>query len=114
LELEPNFFNHDVEFKRRELHHALEEVEQRYGKRCVKTGTRLLLEKQAAYLVADKPKCPFIPQREMEIKMDNIPGGVLDLVYEDEWKPLEGELPTALLPLPRTWGRSTSRTAKFR
>ena len=46
--------------------------------------------------------------------MDNIPGGVLDLVYEDEWKPLEGELPTALLPLPRTWGRSTSRTAKFR
>jgi DNA polymerase-4 len=114
LELEPNFFNHDVEYKRRELHHALEEVEQRYGKRCVKTGTRLLLEKQAAYLVADKPKCPFIPQREMEIKMDNIPGGVLDLVYEDEWKPLEGELPAAPLPLPRTWGRSTSRTAKFR
>jgi DNA polymerase-4 len=114
LELEPNFFNHDVEFKRRELHYALEEVEQRYGKRCVKTGTRLLLEKQAAYLVGDKPKCPFIPQREMEIKMDNIPEPMLDLIYEDEWKPLEGELPATPLPLPRTWGRSTSRSAKFR
>ncbi len=113
LELEPNFFNHDVEFKRRELHHALEEVEQRYGKRCVKTGTRLLLEKEAAYLVGDKPKCPFIPQREMEIKMDNIPEPMLDLVYEDEWQPLEGEAPIATLPLPRTWGRSTSRTQKF-
>ena len=114
LELEPNFFNHDVEYKRRELHHALEEVEQRYGKRCVKTGTRLLLEKQAAYLVGDKPKCPFIPQREMEIKMEKIPEPMLDLIYEDEWKPLEGELPAAPVPLPRTWGRSTSRTAKFR
>ena len=114
LELEPNFFNHDVEFKRRELHHALETVEARYGKRCVKTGTRLLLEKQAAYLVGDKPKCPFIPQREMEIKMDKIPEAMLDLIYEDEWKPLEGELPAAPLPLPRTWGRSTSRAGKFR
>ena len=113
LELEPNFFNHDMEYKRRELHHALEEVEQRYGKRCVKTGTRLLLEKEAAYLVGDKPKCPFIPQREMQIKMDNIPELMLDLIYEDEWKPLEGELPAAPLPLPRTWGRSTSRTQKF-
>ncbi len=113
LELEPNFFNHDVEFKRRELHHALEAVEARYGKRCVKTGTRLLLEKEAAYLVGDKPKCPFMPQREMEIKMDKIPEAMLDLVYEDEWKPLEGELPAAPLPLPRTWGRSTSRTSKF-
>ncbi len=114
LELEPNFFNHDVEYKRRELHHALEEVEARYGKRCVKTGTRLLLEKEAAYLVGDKPKCPFMPQREIGIKMDNIPEVVSDLTYEDEWKPLEIEVPTAPLPLPRTWGRSTTRTAKFR
>ena len=113
LGLEPNFFNHDVEFKRRELHYALEAVEQRYGQRCVKTGPRLLLEKQAAYLVGDKPKCPFIPQREMEIKMDKIPEPMLDLIYEDEWKPLEGQLPAAPLPLPRTWGRSTSRTQKF-
>jgi DNA polymerase IV len=113
LELEPDFFNHDEEFKRRELHHAMEEVEARYGKRCVKTGTRLLLEKEAAYLVGDKPKCPFIPQREMEIKMDDIPEPMLDLIYEDEWKPLEGEAPTTALPLPRTWGRSTGRTQKF-
>jgi DNA polymerase-4 len=114
LELEPDMFNNDVEFKRRELHHAMEEVEARYGKRNVKTGTRLLLEKQAAYLVGDKPKCPFIPQREMEIKMDNIPEPMLDLVYEDEWTPLEGESPAEPLPLPRTWGRSTSRSSKFR
>ena len=78
LELEPDMFNNDEEFKRRELHHAMEEVEARYGKRSVKTGTRLLLEKEAAYLVGDKAKCPFIPQREMEIKMDNIPEPTLD------------------------------------
>jgi DNA polymerase-4 len=114
LELEPNLFNHDVEYKRRELHYALEEVESRYGKRCVKTGTRLLLEKEAAYLVADKPKCPFMPQREIGIKINNIPEPTLDLIYEDEWKPLEGEFSAAPLPLPRTWGRSTSRSSKFR
>ena len=113
LELEPNLFNHDVEYKRRELHYALEQVEARYGKRCVKTGTRLLLEKEAEYLVGDKPKCPFMPQREIGIKMNNIPEVVSDLTYEDEWKPLEIEAPTAPLPLPRTWGRSTSRTQKF-
>ena len=113
LELEPDFFNHDEEFKRRELHHALEAVEARYGKRSVKTGTRLLLGKEAAYLVGDKPKCPFIPQREMEIKMDHIPEPMLDLIYEDEWKPLEGWAPVPPLPLPRTWGRSTGRTQKF-
>jgi len=114
LELEPDMFNNDEEFKRRELHHAMETVEARYGKRSVKTGTRLLLEKEAAYLVGDKPKCPFIPQREMEIKMDHIPEPMLDLTYEDEWTPLEGEAPAEPLPLPRTWGRSTSRAGKFR
>jgi len=113
LELEPDMFNNDVEYKRRELHHALEHIEARYGKRSVKTGTRMLLEQEAAYLVTNKAKCPFIPQREMEIKMDNIPEPMLDLVYEDEWQPLEKALPTAPLPLPRTWGRSTSRAGKF-
>jgi DNA polymerase-4 len=114
LELEPDMFNNDVEYKRRELHHALETIEARYGKRSVKTGTRMLLEQEAAYLVTNKAKCPFIPQREMEIKMDNIPEPMLDLVYEDEWQPLENTSPAAPLPLPRTWGRSTSRTSKFR
>jgi DNA polymerase IV len=113
LDLEPNLFNDDVEFKRRQLHYALEEVEALYGKRCVKTGTRLLLEEEAEYLVGDKPKCPFMPQREIGIKIGNIPEPMLDLVYEDEWKPLEKEAPAATLPLPRTWGRSTSRTQKF-
>jgi DNA polymerase-4 len=114
LELEPDMFNNDVEYRRRELHHALEQIEMRYGKRSVKTGTRLLLEQEAAHLVAEKAKCPFIPQREMEIKMDSIPEPMLDLVYEEEWQPLEKGLPAEPLPLPRTWGRSTSRTAKFR
>jgi len=113
LDLEPDMFNNDVEYKRRELHHALENIEARYGKRSVKTGTRMLLEQEAEYLVSEKAKCPFIPQREMEIKMDNIPEPMLDLVYEDEWQPLEKALPTAPLPLPRTWGRSTSRAQKF-
>lgn len=113
LELEPDMFNNDEEFKRRELHHALEKIEVRYGKRSVKTGTRLLLEQEAAYLVGDKAKCPFIPQREMEIKMENIPEPMLDLTYEDEWQPLEKTSSTPPLPLPRTWGRSTSRTQKF-
>jgi DNA polymerase-4 len=88
LNLEPDLFGYNQDFKRRELHHALESIEQRFGKGTVKSGTRLLLESEAAHLVGDKPKCPFIPQREMELKM-------------------------AELDLPRTWGRSTSRAVKF-
>jgi len=113
LELEPNLFQHDEEYKRRELHHALEEIEDRYGKGRVKTGTRLLLEQEATHLVTNKAKCPFIPQREMEIKMDRIPEPMLDLIYEDEWKPLEEKPADSSLGLPRTWGRSTSRSVKF-
>jgi DNA polymerase-4 len=88
LNLEPDLFGLNKDFKRRELHHALENIEQQFGKGTVKTGTRLLLETEAAHLVGDKPKCPFIPQREMELKMSE-------------------------LDLPRTWGRSTSRAVKF-
>lgn len=61
LDLQPKLFGGDGEFKRRELHHALEEIEARYGRRSVKTGTRLLLEQEAAHLVSNKAKCPFIP-----------------------------------------------------
>jgi DNA polymerase-4 len=113
LDLQPKLFGGDREFRRRELHHALEEIELQFGKRSVKTGTRFLLEQQAAHLVSDRAKCPFIPQREMEIKMDRVPQPMLDLIYEDESKPLEEMPPRAPLPLPRTWGRSTSRTQKF-
>ena len=68
---------------------------------------------EAKHLVRDKAKCPFIPQREMEVKMNRVPEEVNELVYEDDWKPLE-EAPTdTSLPLPRTWGRSTSRQQKF-
>jgi hypothetical protein len=111
--LQPKLFGGDNEYRRRQLHHALEEIELRYGRRRVKTGTRLLLERQAAHLVSNKAKCPFIPQREMEIKLDRIPEPMLDLIYEDESKPLEGEATTEPLPLPRSWGRSTGRHAKF-
>ncbi|MBI5685895.1 MAG: DNA polymerase IV [Verrucomicrobia bacterium] len=119
LDLQPDLFGEHPEFKRRELHHALEEIEARYGPRSVKSGTRLLAESQAAHLLGEKAKCPFVPQREMEIKVGQLPEALrentLDAVYEDEWRPLEpgdggasGEL-----PLPRTWGRSTSRATKF-
>ena len=116
LDLQPKLFGGDNEFARRELHRAMEEIEARYGKRSVKTGTRLLLETEAKHLVSDKAKCPFIPQREMEVKMDRVPQPMLDLIYEDESKPLDPD--TAVsgrepLPLPRTWGRSTGRAAKF-
>ena len=113
LDMEPDLFGFNRDFKQRELHRALEQIEMQFGKRTVKTGTRLLLEKQAAHLVGDKPKCPFIPQREMEIKMDRVPQPILDLVHEDEWQPLENEAPAGPLPLPRTWGRSTGRAQKF-
>jgi hypothetical protein len=45
--------------------------------------------------------------------MDRVPQPMLDLLYEDESKPLEEMLPTRPLSLPRTWGRSTSRAQKF-
>lgn len=113
LDLQPKLFGGDDEFKRRQLHHALEAIEARYGRRSVKTGTRLLLEEEAAHLVSNKAKCPFIPQREMEMKMDKLPEPMLDLIYEDESKPLEETQSDTPLGLPRTWGRSTSRSQKF-
>jgi hypothetical protein len=79
----------------------------------VKTGTRVLLEQEAVHLVGDKAKCPFIPQREMEVKMNRVPEEVFDLVYEDEWQPLEEIQPETPLGLPHTWGRSTGREQKL-
>ncbi len=113
LDLEPDLFGYNKDFTHRELQHALEQIEQQFGPRRVKTGTRMLLEAEAAHLVGDKAKCPFIPQREMELKVDRIRKENLDPVYEDEWQPIEAAAPISPLPLPRTWGRSTSRTRKF-
>lgn len=113
LELEPDLFGFNQDYKHRQLHHALEQIETLYGKNRIKTGTRVLLEQEAKHLVRDKAKCPFIPQREMEVKMNRVPEEVNELVYEEDWKPLE-EAPTdTALLLPRTWGRSTSRQQKF-
>ncbi len=113
LDMEPDLFGFNRDFKQRELHRALEKIETMLSKRRVKTGTRVLLEQEAAHLVGDKPKCPFIPQREMEVKMNRVPQEVFDLVYEDDWQPLEEDSPDTPLGLPRTWGRSTSRQQKL-
>jgi DNA polymerase-4 len=113
LDLEPDLFGFNQDYKHRQLHRALEEIESRFGKQCVKSGARLLLEQQAGHLVTNKAKCPFIPQREMEIKMSDIPEPMLDPVYEEEWQPVEGEAPAEPLPLPRVWGRSTTHPDKF-
>ncbi len=113
LDLEPDLFGFNRDFKQRDLHRALEKIETMLGKRRVKTGTRMLLEQEARHLVGDKAKCPFIPQREMEVKMNRVPEEVFELAYEDEWQPLE-EIPSdSPLGLPRTWGRSTSREQKL-
>jgi DNA polymerase-4 len=113
LDLAPDLFGDNQEFKRRQLHHAIESIEARYGPRRVKTGTRLLLEASAPHLVGDKAKCPFIGQREMELKVDRIPEVSLDPVYEDEWQPLEHAASDDPPALPRTWGRSTTRDLKL-
>jgi DNA polymerase-4 len=113
LNLDPDLFGGNPDHKRRELQHALESIEQRLGQGKVKTGTRMLLEQTAGHLVGDKPKCPFIPQREMEGKMARIPVPNLDPVYEEEWLPVETVAPDEPPALPRNWGRSTSRAVKF-
>ncbi|MCX6906662.1 MAG: hypothetical protein NTY01_01325 [Verrucomicrobia bacterium] len=77
------------------------------------------MDRQAAHLLGEKAKRPFVPQREMEIKVgqlsDALRENTLDLVYEEERLPLRlgDDKPTGELPLPRTWGRSTSRATKF-
>jgi DNA polymerase-4 len=113
LNLEPDLFGANPDYKHRELQHALESIEQQWGKGKVKSGTRMLLEQAAGHLVADKPKCPFIPQREMEGKMARMAVPNLDPVYEEEWMPVETTMPDLPPPLPRNWGRSTSRAVKF-
>lgn len=113
LNLEPDLFGHNRDLKQRDLHHALEEIEAKLGRRRVKTGTRLLMEQRAAHLVGDKAKCPFVVQREMEIKVGKIPVPMIDPTYEDEWQPLEDETPAGPPAVSRTWGRSTTRELKF-
>ena len=114
LEMEPDLFGSNPDYQHRQLHHALEKIEAQFGKHRIKTGTRLLLEQTAHHLVRDKAKCPFIPQREMEIKIHQLPTAVSDLFYEEEWQPVERPKPAAPLALPRTWGRSTGREQKLR
>jgi len=114
LDMEPDLFGYNRDYKHRNLHHALEEIEAQFGPRRIKTGARLLMEQQATHLVGDKAKCPFIPQREMETKLGKLPETESDLIYVDDWKPAEPTLPVEQsLPLSRAWGRSTTRENKF-
>ena len=89
LEMDPDLFGFNQDLKHRQLHHALEHIETLYGKNRIKSGTRVLLEQEAKHLVRDKAKCPFVPQREMEVKMNRVPEEVHELVYADEWRPVE-------------------------
>jgi nucleotidyltransferase/DNA polymerase involved in DNA repair len=123
LDLQPDLFGYHPEYKQRELHRAMERIEERYGRRKVVTGTRLLLQQRAPHLLGDRPKCPFMPQREVELKLENIPLEFDELTFEQETETscAEGALvghaspPVDATPLvvPRAWGRSTSRAIKF-
>lgn len=113
LNLEHDLFGFNPDVKRAALQDALRKIEAQFGPRRVKTGTRLLLETQAPHLTSHRPKCPFIPQREMELNVGKLPPEVLDLVYQEEWTPLDTPPAADPLALPRTWGRSTARPDKF-
>ena len=112
LNTAPDLFGTTRDAVRLSLQDALVALEAQFGRGRIKTGRRLLLERDAPHLVGDKPKCPFIPPREMEIKLTAVPAEVLDLQYEEDWQPLavESDQP---LTLPRAWGRSSTRSEKF-
>ena len=113
LDLHPNLFEDPPEIKLHTLHRALEQIESRFGPRSIKTGTRLLLETTAPHLLGDKPKCPYLSQREMESKVSRLPETnreqTLDPVEESIWQPPAEEPQDVPLLLPRSWGRSTNR-----
>ena len=115
LDFDTDLFACNPDLRRHAVQTALDAIAARYDPCSVKTGTRLLLERQAGHLLTNKAKCPFIPQREMEVKMSRIPEPALDPIYEDESVLLESALPAEVsATLPRTWGRSTTREGKFR
>ena len=95
LNLQSDLFGDHSEFKRRRLYDARERIERRFGRGAVITARRALLEKVAPHLIKEKPKCPFIPPREMQERIFGVSDRALDA-----------------FPLPRTWGRSTSRAGK--
>lgn len=95
LNLQPDLFGDHAEYKRRRLHAAWEELETRLGRGALITARRALLQTIAPHQVVEKPKCPFLPSREMTEKIFGAPFR----------KP-------AAYSLPRAWGRSTSRCGK--
>jgi len=120
LDLQPDLFGHHPEYKQRELQRAMENIEARYGRRKVVTGTRLLLQQRAPHLLGDRAKCPFAPSREIEGKLENIPIVFNEptVIYTEEFlsspdtktRPKTDAVPVIL---PRTWGRSTTREGKL-
>lgn len=114
LDFETDLFDFSRDGKRHTLQIAFDAIDTQFVPRQIKSGTRLLLERQAGHLSTNKVKYPFIQQREMEMEMNRISEPSLDPIYEDEWIPWESEAPTDLPSLRRTWGRSTRREQKFR
>ena len=51
---------------------ALEKLENKFGKDAVISGRKLELMRTAPYLVTNKAKCPFTPQREMQLRLDGL------------------------------------------
>jgi DNA polymerase-4 len=121
LDLQPDLFGYHPEYKQRQLQRARERIEQKYGRLKVITGRRLLLQQRAPHLLGDRAKCPFAPSREIEGKLQHIPllSNEPTVVSEYELCPeepsviLSGCLGGSPLPLPRAWGRSTTRLSKF-
>jgi nucleotidyltransferase/DNA polymerase involved in DNA repair len=117
LDLQSDLFGQPPELKQHALQRARERIEEKYGRRKVVTGTRLLLQQRAPHLLGDRAKCPFAPSREIEGKLDNIP-----IVFHEPTLEYEEEIPVtsaasaphaAPFVLPRAWGRSTTREGKL-
>jgi DNA polymerase-4 len=73
LNLERDLFGDPPEVRLRELHYALEKIEARFGRDAVMSARRLQMIESTPYLAREKAKCPFTPQREMQLKLDKIP-----------------------------------------
>ena len=52
---------------------AMEKLEAKFGPRAVMSARRLQMIGSTPYLAREKAKCPFTPQREMQVKLDKIP-----------------------------------------
>jgi len=89
LELEPDMFNNDVEYKTPRIASCTGAYRGAYGKRSVKTGTRLLLEQEAEVPGQRESEMPIHPQNVRWKSKWTISRANARSNYEDEWQPLE-------------------------